>query len=115
MLSSLYLLQNLDDIYNYYYFDFRATAPNFFQTLQALCYFAKQTISDSQSIFLQTKLISRKMIEQTTFELKVNISINDWKTATINAFIRDQQLMRVIIQGNQIMSGHLGNYELVML
>ncbi|UJR11884.1 hypothetical protein I4U23_016063 [Adineta vaga] len=90
--------------------DIRVSASSFFRMLQTLCRFAQQTIVDSEYIFLQTQLISVELLEKSLFELQVRADIHDWQAATINAFARDQQLIRNIIQGNQIMAGFLLNF-----
>ncbi|CAF1510720.1 unnamed protein product [Adineta ricciae] len=98
----IYYIRQINNTQGFNAFDFQATAPSQFLSLSMFCQQAKQTVDEASDIFLQTKFISSQVISPQSFELQINSSIEDWKSTTINTFIRTIQLVRVTTQGNQL-------------
>jgi hypothetical protein len=86
------------------YKDYRYVASNQFLLLTMMCQQAQETIDDGLQVFLQTQFVSPQVISQESFEFQVNSLIEDWKSTTVNTFMRTFQLVRATEQGNQLIN-----------
>ncbi|CAF4128482.1 unnamed protein product, partial [Rotaria sordida] len=95
-----------DNIRNAYYsrLDYRNSGVYQFQLLSMLCQHAQQTVNISIKTFLQTQFLSSQVISQNRFETKVNSTINDWKSETIDQFLQTIKMFQAVSHGNQLMS-----------
>ncbi|CAF1268170.1 unnamed protein product [Rotaria sordida] len=95
-----------DNIRNDYYsrLDYRHSGVYQFQLLSMLCQHAQQTVNISIKTFLQTQFLSSQVISQNRFETKVNSTINDWKSETIDQFLQTIKMFQAVSHGNQLMS-----------
>jgi len=91
-------------------FDFRANAAYQFQLLATFCEQAQQTVNDSLQLFLQNQFVSSQVISQQIFRSQINESIEEWKSTTLNSFLRPIQLILVTNQGNQLINA-LHNFQ----
>jgi hypothetical protein len=91
-------------------FDFRANAAYQFQLLATFCEQAQQTVNDSLQVFLQNQFVSSQVISQQIFLSQINESIEEWKSTTLNSFLRPIQLILVTNQGNQLINA-LHNFQ----
>jgi hypothetical protein len=97
-----YLKSLLNSETQFIYSDYRYVAVSQFQLLTMMCQQAQETIDDALQVFLQTQFVSPQVISQESFEFQVNSLIEDWKSTTINTFMRTFQLVRATEQGNQL-------------
>ncbi|CAF1455212.1 unnamed protein product [Adineta ricciae] len=88
-----------------FFLDYRGTANTHFQTLSTFCQEAQQTIKDALRIFFQTELVSFQVLSPRSFQFQSNSLIENWKSTTINTFVRTVQLVREITHGNQLSNG----------
>ena len=95
-----------DNMLNDYYpiFDLRNGGVSLFQLLAMLCEHAQQTVDISIKTFLQTQFLSSQVISQNRFEIKINSSVNDLISQTIEKFLQTIQIFQEISHGNQLMS-----------
>ncbi|CAF0805382.1 unnamed protein product [Rotaria sordida] len=91
-------------------FDYRNSGVFQFQLLSMLCQYAQQTVNISMKTFLQTQFLSSQVISQNRFETKVNSSINDWKSETIDQFLQTIKIFQAVSHGNQLMSQQFHYY-----
>ncbi|CAF5191520.1 unnamed protein product, partial [Rotaria sp. Silwood1] len=68
-----------------------------------LCQHAQQTVKISIKTFLQTQFLSSQVISKNRFETKINSSINDWKSQTIDQFLQTIKIFQAVSHGNQLM------------
>ncbi|CAF1033314.1 unnamed protein product [Rotaria sordida] len=85
-------------------FNYETSGVFHFQLLSMLCQHAQQTVNISIKTFLQTQFLSSQVISQNQFEAKINSSINDWKSRTIEQFLQTIKIFQVVSHGNQLMS-----------
>ena len=86
--------------------DFRVHARYQFELLSTLCQQTRQTIENALLIFLQTQFVSSQVLSKDFFESQADSIIEDWKSVTINRFLRTLDLIGATTQGNQLMSNH---------
>ncbi|CAF0810930.1 unnamed protein product [Rotaria sordida] len=95
-----------DDVMNDYFsvFDYQNSGVFHFQLLSLLCQHAQQTVNISIKTFLQTQFLSSQVTSQNQFEAKINSSINDWKSQTIDQFLETIKIFQAVSHGNQLAS-----------
>ncbi|CAF3996101.1 unnamed protein product, partial [Rotaria sordida] len=95
-----------DDVMNDYFsvFDYQNSGVFHFQLLSLLCQHAQQTVNISIKTFLQTQFLSSQVTSQNQFEAKINLSINDWKSQTIDQFLETIKIFQAVSHGNQLVS-----------
>ncbi|CAF1632663.1 unnamed protein product [Rotaria sp. Silwood1] len=101
-----------DNMLNDYFpmFDYRNSGVLQFQLLSMLCQHAQQTVKISIKTFLQTQFLSSQVISKNRFETKINSSINDWKSQTIDQFLQTIKIFQAVSHGNQLMSEQFHYY-----
>jgi hypothetical protein len=82
--------------------EFRFNGGSQFLLLKVLCNQAKQTINNSLQQFLNQSFVTTQVISKNLFELQATALIEDWKTVTINNFLRTLRLIRVTQHGNHL-------------
>ncbi|CAF4869060.1 unnamed protein product [Rotaria sp. Silwood1] len=95
-----------DDVMNDYLaiFDYQNSGVFHFQLLSLLCQHAQETVNISIKTFLQTQFLSSQVISQNRFEAKINSSINDWKSQTIDQFLETIKIFQAVSHGNRLVS-----------
>ncbi|CAF3460625.1 unnamed protein product, partial [Rotaria sp. Silwood2] len=85
-------------------FDYQNSGVFHFQLLSLLYQHSQQTVNISIKTFLQTQFLSSQVISQNRFEAKINSSINDWKSQTIDQFLETIKIFQAVSHGNQLVS-----------
>ncbi|CAF1323976.1 unnamed protein product [Adineta ricciae] len=91
--------------------DFRLFGTLIFQGLKASCELSNQAISSSLLQFYSNQYVSASMTSLKLFSLQIKTFIDQVKSITTNHFLISFDLIRRIIQSNDIFSGRLTNYE----
>ncbi|CAF5049793.1 unnamed protein product, partial [Rotaria sp. Silwood1] len=94
----------------YAMFDYRVSAVFLFQLLSMFCQHAQQTVNISIRTFLQTQFLSSQVISNDRFETKVNSSISDLKSQSIDQFLQTVKIFQGVSHGNQLMSEQFHYY-----
>ncbi|CAF2215269.1 unnamed protein product, partial [Rotaria magnacalcarata] len=95
-----------DDVLDDYWavFDYRNGGVFNFLLLSMFCQHAQQTVNISIKTLLQTQFLSSQVISQNQFETEVNVSINAWKSQTVDQFLETIKIFEAVSYGNQLMS-----------
>ncbi|CAF4327728.1 unnamed protein product [Rotaria sp. Silwood2] len=101
-----------DNVMNDYapIYDYLNSGVFYFQLLSLLCQHAQQTVNISIKAFVQTQFLSSQVIPQNRFETKVNSSINDWKSQTIDQFLETIKIFQAVSHVNRLMSEQFHYY-----
>lgn len=93
--------------------DLRLTGSSMFRILAILCDFVEEIVAMRVNNFLGNQLVSTQLADKSLFQSKIESKIENWKMTTVNSFILEQERIRKILHGNEIMSGFLSNYVFV--
>ena len=109
LISSVWIdyISKIDTHDDYHPRDYRLNGGSHFLALRTFCQQSEETINHARKIFYQTKLISEKVLPKDIFYSQINSIIENWKSNTINTFLRTIDIIRATTQGNQLMNGFL--------
>ena len=87
--------------------DYITLAASQFKLLAQLCQQAHRTVDDALQVFSVTDFIGSQVTPPEFFQSQANSIIEDWKSNTINRYLRMLQLFRAVVAGNQLTDGRL--------
>ncbi|CAF1347727.1 unnamed protein product [Didymodactylos carnosus] len=81
-----------------------------FTLLALFCQLTKGTVNDSISNFYASNMVSGYVIEQLVFKSQAQSYIELFKASTTYSFSRALDLMRTVLNGDQVMLGYGSNF-----
>jgi hypothetical protein len=85
------------NITKFFLHDIRSQLQSHFQLLSTLCYAANQTVEDNLELFYQTEFISQQVISRKSFEIQIDLIVEQFKRTIPKSF----QSTLELIQANQ--------------
>ncbi|CAF0782884.1 unnamed protein product [Adineta steineri] len=82
--------------------DFRVSGQSFFDLVRILCQTANETIENALKVFKTTRLVTVNTLTPYQFHIETNTHFQEFQQQTINSFIDLIQLIRSLIQTNQL-------------
>ncbi|UJR29777.1 hypothetical protein I4U23_017324 [Adineta vaga] len=82
--------------------DFRVSGQSFFDLIRLLCKMSNETINDSIKLFQSNRLITLNTLSSKQFSIEMEIHLKQFQDKTISSFIDLIQLIRLLIQTNQL-------------
>ena len=97
----------------FYLHDIRSQLQSHFQLLSTLCQAANQTVEDNLQLFYQTEFISQQVLSRLSFEMQIDLLIEQFKRtipksfqSTLELIEANQKLNQFIVSQNSIFIYH---------
>ena len=94
-------------------YTFKGTAFAKYQTLAVLCILAREAVINARTLFLNSVLITSKVIDQNLFEQETMNYIKQFQESLPNNFLRVLDLVRGLNQANGLISVYSSNWYML--
>ena len=92
--------------------DIRYQSQFHFQLLSTLCYMANQTIQDFLQLFYQTKFISNQMLSNQSFQIQIDLIMDQFKRTVPESFQRTFNLIKTNFENNLFITPMNSNFRI---
>ncbi|CAF1270304.1 unnamed protein product [Adineta ricciae] len=95
--------------------DFQTWSDAFIDGIKKICQLAQESVLHDIQTFLSSTMLAYNIIPRIEFNSKINITLNQMKLTTVQAFARTLDLLRSTIQGNALIGLFTSSWKFVKI